>query len=141
MTGELPKQSDEAGQIRLRMQALDLERRGLEDRLRELETPQAEPTPFATSNPLVTNGSSAAEKVALFRRLFAGRTDGHACSVLLPAGTIAFDTRDRRFGIGAFSETLLLENSRMDTPASSSDCGHVRSPAGRGDHAFPFDGT
>jgi superfamily II DNA or RNA helicase len=75
MTGELPKQSDEAGQIRLRMQALDLERRGLEDRLRELETPQAEPTPFATSKPLVTNGSSAAEKVALFRRLFAGRTD------------------------------------------------------------------
>jgi len=37
--------------------------------------------------------------------------------------------------------TLLLENSRMDAPASISDCGHVRSPAGRGDHAFPFDGT
>ena len=61
--------------------------------------------------------------------------------MLLLAGTIPIGTGNRRLRAGAAAEALLLENSRMDTPASGADCGRVRSTAGPGDHAFPFDGT
>ena len=69
---------DEASQIRLRMLELDQERQTLERRLRELQHVVTEPpavVPQPQPKPLVTNNSSAREKVALFRRLFGGRTD------------------------------------------------------------------
>ena len=75
MTVVVPPQADEARQIRLRLQALEDERLLLESRLRLLEQARTPPAPSATSRPAVTNSSSAADKVALFRRLFAGRTD------------------------------------------------------------------
>lgn len=71
--------------VRLQLAALDTERRRLEARLRELEQPSgaAEPDPTETPtdpliralDPTVTSNSPAAEKIALFRRLFGGRTD------------------------------------------------------------------
>ena len=66
---------DEISQIHQRLLALDTERKRLEARLMELEQVaarlQTESTPIAT----VTSASSAADKVAFFRRRFAGRTD------------------------------------------------------------------
>jgi hypothetical protein len=68
--------SDEVSQIRLRMQELDQERQTLERRLRELEQLEAAvPAAIQQSKPLATNASSATDKIALFRRLFGGRTD------------------------------------------------------------------
>ena len=71
--------------VRRQLAALDTERRRLEARLRELEQPSgaAEPDPTETPtdpliralDPTVTSNSPAAEKIALFRRLFGGRTD------------------------------------------------------------------
>ena len=71
--------------VRRQLAALDSERRRLEARLRELERPSnpAETRPTGTSKdpvirapePTVTNSSAAADKVALFRRRFGGRTD------------------------------------------------------------------
>lgn len=64
--------------VRRRLAELDAERRRLEARLRELQQPQsasAAVVPSAMPARQVTNGSTAAEKVALFRHLFAGRTD------------------------------------------------------------------
>ena len=69
---------DEASQIRLRMLELNQERQTLERRLRELQQVVREPpavVPQPQPKPLVTNSSSATEKIALFRRLFGGRTD------------------------------------------------------------------
>jgi superfamily II DNA or RNA helicase len=67
---------DEASQIRLRMQLLDQERQTLERRLHELEQLKARlPAAVQHPEPLVTNGSSVTDKIALFRRLFGGRTD------------------------------------------------------------------
>ena len=69
---------DEASQIRLRMLELDQERQTLERRLRELQHVVTEPpavVPQPQPKPLVTNNSSATVKIALFRRLFGGRTD------------------------------------------------------------------
>ena len=67
---------DEASQIRLRMQELDQERQTQERRLHELEQLKAEPPALVVQlKPLVTNGSSAADKIVLFRSLFGGRTD------------------------------------------------------------------
>ena len=67
---------DEASQIRLRMQELDQKRQTLERRLRELQQLKAQP-PAAVAQPkaLVTNSSPVTDKIALFRRLFGGRTD------------------------------------------------------------------
>ena len=67
---------DEASQIRLRMQELDQERQTLERRLRELEQrKEIVPAAVQQPTPLVTNGSPATDKIALFRRLFGGRSD------------------------------------------------------------------
>src|SRR5215470_4039054 len=65
---------DEASRIRARLEALEVERLRLEVRLREIESEQ-EPLPPPSLAATVTNGSPAADKVALFRKLFAGRTD------------------------------------------------------------------
>lgn len=71
--------------VRRQLAALEIERRRLEGRLRELEKPSraAETSPAVTPTdppirlpkPPVTNSSAAADKIALFGRLFGGRTD------------------------------------------------------------------
>jgi hypothetical protein len=68
--------------IRQRIAEIDRKRRELVLRLSELEADQktrtAPPTSAAserTQTPTVTNSSPAAEKIALFRHLFGGRTD------------------------------------------------------------------
>jgi hypothetical protein len=71
----------EDARIRARLASLDAERAALEERLAALEcrreTPIRVDRPSAQlSNPAsITTSSSTTEKVALFRRLFAGRTD------------------------------------------------------------------
>jgi len=65
---------DEASRIRAQLEALEIERLRLEARLREIESEQ-EPSPPSSLAATVTNGSPAADKVAFFRKLFAGRTD------------------------------------------------------------------
>jgi hypothetical protein len=75
MTVRVPEQADEADRIRSRLQALENERLLLQERLRQLEQPPPLLPPFNALAPTVTNGSSAADKIALFRRLFGGRTD------------------------------------------------------------------
>ncbi len=70
---------DEIVRVRARLQALDSERIALEARLDELERQpllfadaENAPTNISAIAP-VTSASSSAEKVSLFRRLFAGR--------------------------------------------------------------------
>src|SRR5262249_6099897 len=65
----------EIAAIRRQLQALDLERQRLVTRLGELERACAEQPKPPADKPAVANISSAAEKIALFRRLFGGRTD------------------------------------------------------------------
>jgi hypothetical protein len=74
MTIHDPQRQDEASRIRAQLEAIDIERLRLEARLREIESEQ-EPSPPASLAAIVTNESPAADKIALFRRLFAGRTD------------------------------------------------------------------
>jgi hypothetical protein len=71
--------SDEIVRIRRRLAALDAERLALG---RELETLEQSPVPeshatrrTAFADAPVTRNSSSAEKIDLFRRLFAGRPD------------------------------------------------------------------
>jgi superfamily II DNA or RNA helicase len=72
-------QGDEAGSIREQLKAIEQERIRLEARLREIEHGKeqliAQRSVLPTPAPAVTNGSPAADKIALFRKLFAGRTD------------------------------------------------------------------
>ena len=79
MTSRNLQGPDEANGIRAQLKALEHERLRLEARLREIETeqksPKPQPLPTLTSTPTVTNGSPAADKVNLVRKLFAGRTD------------------------------------------------------------------
>ena len=79
MTSRNLQGPDEANCIRAQLKALEHERLRLEARLREIETeqksPKPRPLPTLTSTPTVTNGSPAADKVNLVRKLFAGRTD------------------------------------------------------------------
>ncbi len=75
MTVEPPDNADEVSQIRSRLQELESERLRLERRLHELERSQTEPAAVALPTAPTTNASPASDKVALFRRLFAGRTD------------------------------------------------------------------
>jgi hypothetical protein len=74
MTFHDPHRHDEASRIRAQLEAREIERLRLEARLREIESEQ-EPSPPSSLAATVTNGSPAADKVALFRKLFAGRTD------------------------------------------------------------------
>ena len=64
--------------IRRRLAELDVERLCLEERLRGLQqshdTASMVPAPI-NSGALISNSSPAVEKIALFRRLFGGRTD------------------------------------------------------------------
>jgi hypothetical protein len=69
-----PQQKDEPSRIRAQLAAIEIERLRLEARLREIESEQ-KPSPPPLLPATVTNGSPAADKIALFRRLFAGRTD------------------------------------------------------------------
>ena len=72
---------DEIVRVRARLHALDSERIALEAKLDELERQPslfagAEIAPSNTSAiAAITSASSSAEKVSLFRRLFAGRAD------------------------------------------------------------------
>src|SRR5262245_13191787 len=77
MTSHDPPLRDEASRIRAELEALERERLRLEARLREIESEREppEPQPSPTFAPTVCNGSPAADKVAIFRKLFAGRTD------------------------------------------------------------------
>jgi superfamily II DNA or RNA helicase len=69
------KSDDEIAAVRRQLQALDLERLRLMARLDKLEPAQAEQPRVPAAKSTVSNSSPAAEKIALFRRLFAGRTD------------------------------------------------------------------
>jgi superfamily II DNA or RNA helicase len=77
MTSHRSPLPDEASRIRAELKALERERLRLEARLREIASEQEppEPQPSPTFAPTVSNGSPAADKVAVFRKLFAGRTD------------------------------------------------------------------
>jgi superfamily II DNA or RNA helicase len=75
--------SDDMSAIRQRIAEIDRERQDLTQKLHQLEaeqkaastqSPPASPAARALT-PTVTNGSSALEKIALFRRLFGGRND------------------------------------------------------------------
>jgi len=70
----------EIEQIRARLATNEAERKELEDALRDLVSRRSATvanysSPAIADAPRVTAASSAAEKVALFRRLFAGRVD------------------------------------------------------------------
>lgn len=68
--------SDEIGALRLRLQALDLERAQFAAHLHDLERNRRQQAIATTRIPTgATNNSPAAEKIALFRQLFGGRTD------------------------------------------------------------------
>jgi superfamily II DNA or RNA helicase len=70
---------NEIDAIHRQLAAIDVERQGLEHRLRELEQPRIATAPAlqpaVAQEPTVTNASPATDKIALFRRLFGGRTD------------------------------------------------------------------
>jgi len=68
---------EELTEIRRRLATLDLERIRLEARLEQLQRPLVEQPPPQTllCEHSISNNSTAAEKVALFRRLFSGRVD------------------------------------------------------------------
>jgi hypothetical protein len=74
MTFHDPQRQDEASRIRAQLEAIEIERLRLEARLRKIGCEQ-KPSPPASLAAFVTNESPAADKIALFRRLFAGRTD------------------------------------------------------------------
>ena len=73
-----PVESDAIEQVRAALAALDLERQRLMSRLDQL---QRAAVPFAVApapvlpKPGISNGSTAADKITLFRQLFSGRTD------------------------------------------------------------------
>ena len=70
---------NEIDAIRRQLAAIDAERQSLENRLRAIEQPLTESDPArppaVAQEPAVTNASPATDKIAIFRRLFAGRTD------------------------------------------------------------------
>jgi len=78
MTASRPEESDEILKIRTALDAIDLERSRLVARLDQLQRSMrmpAQPDRIAPSQSSISNSSAAAAKIALFRRLFAGRTD------------------------------------------------------------------
>ena len=73
-----PEEHDDIDTLHAALAALDLERERLIARLDQLQraaVPVVAAAPPAPAKPDISNSSTAAEKVALFRRLFAGRTD------------------------------------------------------------------
>ena len=66
---------DEIATIRRQLTALEAERQSLEARLGELTLAQTRNSTDAAPAASVTNNSPAADKIALFRRLFGGRID------------------------------------------------------------------
>jgi hypothetical protein len=75
MTAHDPQVPDEARFIREWLDALERERMRLESRLRQIEQGRNATKPTPMPEPTVTNTSPAADKIALFRSLFAGRID------------------------------------------------------------------
>jgi hypothetical protein len=75
MTAHDSQIPDEVRFIRERLDALERERMRLELRLRRIEQGRNVTKPTPLSEPTVTNTSPAADKIALFRNLFAGRID------------------------------------------------------------------
>jgi superfamily II DNA or RNA helicase len=74
--GEQP--DDEIGQVRAALAVLDLERQRLISRLDQLllaAVPVAVTKKPVQAKPGISNNSASTEKIALFRRLFSGRTD------------------------------------------------------------------
>ena len=73
-----PAEPDAIEHVRAALAALDLERQRLISRLDQLQR-AAVPVVVAPApelaKPGISIGSTAAEKIALFRRLFSGRTD------------------------------------------------------------------
>ena len=79
-TGANVSAEDEIKHVRARLRALEAEQLALRDRLEELERQRAvfeaaSSALNASATPAVTMASSSSAKVALFRRLFAGRED------------------------------------------------------------------
>ena len=73
-----PEEADELGQVRAALAALDLECQLLIVRLGQLQQAAVSVVvnpAHAPAKPGISNSSTAAEKIVLFRRLFAGRTD------------------------------------------------------------------
>jgi superfamily II DNA or RNA helicase len=78
MTSQDPVLGDEADRVREQLKTIEQERMRLETRLRAIEGEKQRlkaHSPSPTPAPTVTNGSPSAHKIALFRKLFAGRTD------------------------------------------------------------------
>ena len=75
MTRDVSDKADESNQIQRRLEALDHERLQLQTRLDQLQKAKIDASRVRSSHPSVTNSSSAVDKIALFRRLFGGRTD------------------------------------------------------------------
>ncbi|MEC5292820.1 DEAD/DEAH box helicase family protein [Aurantimonas sp. C2-6-R+9] len=77
----IPDDRDEVARIQTRLVVLEAERAELEASLAKIERRRADalaadlPSAAASTTPTVTTASSAIDKVALFRRLFAGRPD------------------------------------------------------------------
>jgi len=69
------KAEDEIVSIQRQLKALEQERERLAARLAQLMEARCEESRPAASEAAVTSSSPAAEKIALFRQLFAGRTD------------------------------------------------------------------
>ena len=67
--------ADEIAAIQQQLEALDRERNRLISRLDQLKQVAINPDRPQPAKPTITNSSPATEKVALFRRLFGGRTD------------------------------------------------------------------
>ena len=65
----------EIASIRVRLKELDAERRTLTDRLERLASQSSSGANPNSPGASVTAASTAVEKIALFRRLFAGRSE------------------------------------------------------------------
>jgi hypothetical protein len=65
----------EIASIRARLKELDAERDALTDRLKRLVSQSSSGTSCKSAGASVTAASTAADKITLFRRLFAGRSE------------------------------------------------------------------
>jgi hypothetical protein len=90
MTAHDPQVPDEARFIRERLDAPEREHMRLKSRLRQIEQGRNATKPTPMPEPTVTNTSPAADKIALFRSLFAGRID---VAILESCRPIALESR------------------------------------------------